>query len=76
MAETEFSVLARACLRGRNGDEDSLERAVSACMSERNAAGASIDWRFTAQDARTKLHRLYPINSQVYRVLYYQPLLA
>ena len=35
MAEIEFSVLARACLRGRNGDEDSLERAVSACVSER-----------------------------------------
>ena len=52
MAEIEFSVLARACLRGRNGDEDSLERAVSACVSERNAIGATINWRFTAQDAR------------------------
>ena len=59
MAEIEFSVLARACLRGRNGDEDSLERAVSACVSERNAIGATINWRFTAQDARRKLHRLY-----------------
>ena len=58
MAEIEFSVLARACLRGRNGDEDSLERAVSACVSERNAIGATINWRFTAQDARRKLHRL------------------
>ena len=63
MAEIEFSVLARACLRGRNGDEDSLERAVSACVSERNAIGAAINWRFTAQDARRKLHRLYPCQS-------------
>ena len=63
MAEIEFSVLARACLRGRNGDEDSLERAVSACVSERNAIGATINWRFTAQDARRKLHRLYPCQS-------------
>ncbi len=63
MAEIEFSVLARACLRGRKGDEDSLERAVSACVSERNAIGASIDWRFTAQDARRKLHRLYTCQS-------------
>ena len=38
MAEIEFSVLARACLRGRNGDEDSLERAVNACVSDRNSA--------------------------------------
>ena len=63
MAEIEFSVLARACLRGRNGVEDSLERAVSACVSERNAIGATINWRFTAQDARRKLHRLYPCQS-------------
>ena len=63
MAKIEFSVLARACLRGRKGDEDSLERAVSACVSERNAIGAAINWRFTAQDARRKLHRLYPWQS-------------
>ena len=37
MAEMEFSVLARACLRGRNPDQDSLERAVNANVSERNA---------------------------------------
>ena len=57
----EVLKLARACLRGRNGDEDSLKRAVSACVSERNAIGATINWRFTAQDARRKLHRLYPM---------------
>ena len=50
----------RACLRGRNGNEDSLERAVSACVWERNEIGATVNWRFTAQDARRKLHRLYP----------------
>ena len=43
MAEIEFSVLARACLRGRNADEDSLENAVTACVSERNAVAATID---------------------------------
>ena len=63
MAEIEFSVLAWACLRGRNADEDSLENAVNAWVSERNGAAATIDWRFTAKDARTKLHRLYPCHS-------------
>ena len=63
MAEIEFSVLARVCLRGRNADEDSLEKAVIACVSERNATAAFIDWRFTAKDARRKLHRLYPCHS-------------
>jgi len=60
MAEMEFSVLARACLRGRNPDQDSLERAVNACVSERNAVAAPINWRFTTKKARTKLRRLYP----------------
>ena len=63
MAEIEFSVLTRACLRGRNSDEDSLNRAVNACVSERNTAAATIDWRFTAKDARAKLRRLYPDTS-------------
>ena len=63
MAEMEFSVLARACLRGRNPDADSLERAVNANVSERNQAAAAINWRFTARDARRKLHRLYPCHS-------------
>ena len=63
MAEIESSVLARACLHGRNADEDTLERAVRACVSERTAAGATINWRFIAQDARRKLHRLYPCQS-------------
>ncbi len=60
MAEMEFSVLARACLRGRTGDEDSLEKAVNANVSERNTAAAPINWRFTTRKARTKLRRLYP----------------
>ncbi len=60
MAESEFSVLARARLKGRNPDGDSLEQAVNACVSERNAAAAPINWRFTTKKARTKLRRLYP----------------
>ena len=59
MADIEFSVLARGCLHGRNADRDSLERTVSACVSERNETGTAIKQRFTAQDARRKLHRLY-----------------
>ena len=63
MAESEFSVLARACLKGCNPDEDSLEQAVNACVSERNAAEAPINWRFTIKNARAKLRRLYPATS-------------
>ena len=60
MAEVEFILLDRACLRGRNPDAESLERAVNANVLEHNAAAAAINWRFTARDARRKLHRLYP----------------
>ena len=63
MAEIEFSVLTRACLKGRNPDETALQRAINAYEAERNAAGATINWRFNTHDARSKLHRLYPFNS-------------
>ena len=63
MAEIEFSIFSRSCLRQRIPDEESLCREVRALELERNDAQARINWRFSIQDARTKLHRLYPINS-------------
>ncbi len=65
MAEIEFSVLTRACLQGRNPDQTALQRAINAYEAERNAARATINWRFNTQDARSKLHRLYPFNSNI-----------
>ena len=55
MAEIEFSVLSRSCLRQRVPDEEALGREVQAI----------INWRFNTQDARTKLHRLYPFDSKL-----------
>ncbi len=63
LAEIEFSVLVRSCLRQRLPDEESLQREVGASVQERNAAQITINWRFKTQDARTKLHRLYPFDS-------------
>ena len=60
MAEIEFSVLSRSCLRQRLPDGDALRRETQALVQERNAAQATINWRFNTRDARTKLHRLYP----------------
>ena len=60
MAEIEFSVFSRSCLRQRNPNEESLCRQVQALELERNQAQARINWQFTAQDARGKLRRLYP----------------
>ncbi len=63
MAEIEFSVLTRDCLQGRHGDDGALAGAIDAYEIRRNAARATINWRFSTQDARSKLHRLYPCNS-------------
>ena len=63
LAEIEFSVLARSCLKQRLPDAESLQREVWASVQERNAARVTINWRFKTQDARTKLHRLYPFDS-------------
>ena len=59
MAEIEFSVLSRSCLKQRLPDEETLRREVQALVKERNVAQVTIQWRFNTQDARTKLHRLY-----------------
>ena len=60
MAEIELSVFSRACLNRRVGDEALLRREVAALERERNEAAAIIDWRFSTQDARTKLKHVYP----------------
>jgi hypothetical protein len=65
MAEIEFSVLARSCLRARVPNEAILCRVVHALEQERNDAQAAINWRFTVHDARKKLHRLYPLNQKL-----------
>ncbi len=60
MVEIELYVLVRQCLRRRLPDIETLRREASAWSEERNRLGASIDWRFTTEDARVKLRKLYP----------------
>ncbi len=63
IAEIELSVLSRQCLDRRVPDFETLEAEVKAWQEERNAKGGKggkIDWRFTTEDARIKLKRLYP----------------
>jgi hypothetical protein len=61
MAEIELSVLARQCLDRRIPDQATLQQEVAAWEAERNARGVIADWRFTTDDARIKLKRLYPV---------------
>ena len=60
MAEIELSVFSKQALRGRIGDEATLRRQIDALEAERNEDRATIDWRFTTQDARAKLRHIYP----------------
>jgi len=60
MAEIELSVLSRQCLDRRIPDFAALESEVAAWEEQRNQEQTWIDWRFTTEDARVKLHRLYP----------------
>ena len=60
MAEIELSVLAAQCLDRRLPDRATLEHEVAAWEAARNAATKTVDWRFTAADARIKLKHLYP----------------
>jgi hypothetical protein len=60
MAEIELSILAKQCLDRRLPDRETVGSEVGAWEARWNSAHATIHWRFTAQDARAKLHRLYP----------------
>ena len=60
MAEIELSVLSRQCLDRRIEDERTLKHELAAYEQRRNDAQATINWRFTSQEARVKLQRLYP----------------
>jgi hypothetical protein len=60
MAEIEISVVSRGCLSRRAPTTQVVAERVAALEAERNAAHATIEWRFSVLDARTKLHKLYP----------------
>lgn len=60
MAEIEFSILARQCLDRRLPDRERVRQEIKALVKARNAARATVEWRFTTAHARLKFHRFYP----------------
>ena len=61
IAEAELSSLAVQCLGNHRFDSiDLLNETISAWEADRNARQKGVNWRFTAEDARIKLKRLYP----------------
>jgi transposase len=63
MAEIELSVLGRQVLKERLETRELVQQRVASWQAKRNAQKAIIHWRFTTDDARIKLARLYPVES-------------
>ena len=60
IAEIELSVLSNQCLKERIPDIESLKEQTSAWSNDRNNKSKAVHWRFTTNDARIKLRKLYP----------------
>lgn len=61
MAELEWSVLERQCLKQRLATPEELNKQVKAWETARNARSVKVDWLFNTDSARTKLSRRYSI---------------
>jgi hypothetical protein len=59
MAEIELSLLGRQCLNRRLSSIDLIRQEMTAWHQDRGQV--TINWRFTSEDARIKLKRLYPV---------------
>lgn len=60
IAEIELSVVTSQCLNRRIPEIEIMRKEVAAWELRRNNRSVPIDWRFTTEDARIKLKRLYP----------------
>jgi len=60
MAEIELNVMVKQCLSRRIDNISEVTTEVAAWQSHRNNLNAKVNWQFTAENARTKLKRLYP----------------
>jgi hypothetical protein len=60
MAECEFSVLSRQCLKQRIATQDPLEQIAQQWAKQRTEKRLTINWQFTTEKARDKFKRFYP----------------
>lgn len=63
MVEIELGVLSGQCLDRRLGQIEQVRQEIAAWEAQRNAAQATVDWRFKSTDARVTLRHLYPSQS-------------
>lgn len=60
MAEIELNVLTGQCLNRRIDNIEDVRKEATTWQEYRNNKNATVNWQFTADDARIKLSRLYP----------------
>ena len=61
MAEIEIGILSRQCLSQALSSFETMQRQVNAWAMYRNSVCSTVRWRFSSDDARCKLRKLYPI---------------
>ena len=61
IAEIELSAMTNQCLNRRIDTLEKISAEVQAWQLERNEKQKMVKWQFAAEDARIKLHSLYPI---------------
>lgn len=60
MAETEIGIMNTQCLDRRMEALDFVRQEIEAWEAQRNVDEAKTRWRFTVEDARVKLKKIYP----------------
>lgn len=60
VAEIELSAMTSQCLGRRIANIEILAHELIAWCADRNTLTVRVKWQFTTDDARIKLHRLYP----------------
>lgn len=60
MAEIEIGILSRQCLSRSLSCFDQMAHQISAWTLHRNSVCSTVHWRFSTNDARCKLKKLYP----------------
>lgn len=61
MAEMEIGLLTGGCLDRRIESVERMEQEVKAYLARKNANPIPIKWQFRNEDARIKLHSIYPL---------------
>lgn len=60
IAESEISALVRTGLSERIETQEQFRDQLASVVARRNRSEVKTSWQFTNEDARTKLHSLYP----------------